>query len=103
MSRYNGQSIWCSPSACVIYSDAGDTGYGGSTVEHGMHAAHGCWKEHEAKQSSTWREFVDVARVMELVATKLVGTRVHWFTDNQSVVSILQGEKSVGRLSKPHY
>ena len=68
-----------------------------------------------------------VARVMELhvVAMKLhvANTRVCWFTDNQNVVHILQverycirivrnasnrvrmytkGEKSVGRLCKPH-
>ena len=55
-----------------------------------MHVAHGCWKEHEVKHSSTWRELVAVARVMESVANKLGGTRVRWFTDNQNVVRILQ-------------
>ena len=40
-------------------------------VMNGMHVANGCWKEHEVKQSSTWRELVAVARVMESVAKKL--------------------------------
>ena len=91
IESYNGQPIWRGPSAVrVAYSDASDTGYGGYTVLHGMHVAHGCWKEHEAKQSSTWRELVAVARVMESVANKLGSTRVRWFTDNQNVVRILQ-------------
>ena len=34
------------------FIEASDTGYGGHTVEHGMHTAHGCCEEHEAKQSS---------------------------------------------------
>ena len=56
IESYNGQPIWRGPSAvCVAYSDASDTGYGGYVLMHGMHVAHGCWKAHEAKQSSTWR------------------------------------------------
>ena len=91
INGFNGQPIWRSPSAIrVAYSDASDTGYGGYTVSHGMHVAHGCWREHEASQSSTWRELVAVARVLEAIASKLVGTRVRWFTDNQNVVRILQ-------------
>eukprot|EP00731_Ephydatia_muelleri_P006579 Em0003g827a len=34
----------------VSFIEASDTGYGGHTVEHGMHTAHGCCEEHEAKQ-----------------------------------------------------
>ena len=38
----NGQGIWHSPSAVwVVYADASSTGYGGFTVEHGCHIAHG--------------------------------------------------------------
>ena len=86
-----GSQFGGGPSAVrVACSDTSDTGYGGYTVLHGMHVAHGCWKEHEAKQSSTWRELVAVARVMESVANKLGSTRVRWFTDNQNVVRILQ-------------
>ena len=32
------------------FIEASDTVYGGHTVEHGMHTAHGCCEEHEAKQ-----------------------------------------------------
>ena len=62
-----------------------------------MHVAQGNWSEHEAKQSSTWRELVAVCRVLHAIANKLVNMRVHWFTDNQNVVRILQ----VGS-AKPH-
>ena len=59
LQDYNAQPIWYSPSALrCVYSDASDTGYGGYTVEHGMHIAQGNWLPEEAKQSSTWRELV---------------------------------------------
>ena len=34
------------------FIEASDTGYGGHTVEHGVHTSHGCCEEHEAKQFS---------------------------------------------------
>ena len=98
LQEYNPQPIWHSPSAVrCVYSDASDTGYGGYTVEHGMHIAQVNWLPDEAKQSSTWRELVAVGRVLMSVAKKLHNMRVHWFTDNQNVVRILQ----VGSC-KPH-
>ena len=89
--QFNSQPIWHSPAAVrCVYSDASDTGYGGYTVEHGMHVAQGNWLPDEAVQSSTWRELVAVGRVLEAVAHKLSNVRVRWFTDNQNVVRILQ-------------
>ena len=64
---------------CVL-RDASDTGYGGYTVEHGMHIAQGNWLPKEAKRS-TWRELVAVGRVLMSVAEKLCSMRVHWFTE----------------------
>ncbi|KAL5463210.1 hypothetical protein EMCRGX_G032089 [Ephydatia muelleri] len=88
---YNSQPIWHSPSAVrVVYSDASDTGYGGYTVEHGMHVAHGNWLPEEAVKSSTWRELVAVSRVLDSIAPKLRNVRVRWFSDNQNVVRIIQ-------------
>ena len=58
---FNAQPIWHNPGVLrVVYSDASSTGYGGYTVEHGMHVANGVWLLEEAKQSSTWRELVVV-------------------------------------------
>ena len=60
---YNTQPIWHSPGAVrVVFSDASDVEYGGYTVEHGMHTAHGNWLPEEAQQSSTWLELVAVHR-----------------------------------------
>ena len=54
LHKYNSQPIWHSPSAVrVVYSDASDTGYGGYTVEHGVHVAQGIRFPEEARQSST--------------------------------------------------
>ena len=44
----------------LVFSDASNTGYGGYTVEDGIHIAQGSWLAEEAKQSSTWRELVAV-------------------------------------------
>ena len=98
LHHYSSQPIWHSPSAVrVVYSDASDTGYGGYTVEHGVHVAQGSWSPEEAIQSSTWRELVAVSRVLISIASKLRNMRVRWFSDNQNVVRILQ----VGSR-KPH-
>ena len=77
-----------------MYSDASSTGYGGYTVEHGMHVANGVWLPEEAKQSSTWQELVAVKRVLQAVVDRLNNSCIHWFTDNQNVVRIL----TAGRL-----
>ena len=99
LQDYNAQPIWHSPSALrCVYSDASDTGYGGYTVEHGMHIAQGNWLPEEAKQSSTWRELVAVGRVLMSVAEKLRSMRVRWFTDNQNVVRILKVGSSKSHL-----
>ena len=88
---YNAQPIWRSPGTVrVVFSDASDVGYGGYTVEHGMHIAHGNWlPEEEAQQSSTWRELVAVHKVLEAIASRLRNCRVRWFTDNQNVARLL--------------
>ena len=53
LQEYNSQPMWHSPSALrCVYSDASHTGYGGYTVEHGMHIAQGNWLPDDVKQSS---------------------------------------------------
>ena len=90
LRNFNGQGIWHSQSAIqVVYTDASSTGYGGYTVEHGCHIAHGLWLPEEAKLSSTWRELRAVRMVLESLAVKLKNERVRWFTDNQNVARIL--------------
>lgn len=80
VQAFNGQPIWHSPAVVrVVYSDASKIDYGGYTVMHGMHTVQGCWSEHEAGQSSTWRELVAVSRVFLQIACKLRGTRM-WCT-----------------------
>ena len=73
----------------VVYSDASDTGYEGYVVEHGPCVAYGQWTMEEVQKSSTWRELSAVYQVLSAVATKLGGSRVRWFTDNQNVARIL--------------
>ena len=91
ISHFNGQNIWPKPSAVrVVYSDASASGYDGYIVEHGNLIANGAWSKDEAALSSTWRELRIVKVVLESFQTKLRNERVHWFTDNQNVVRIVQ-------------
>ena len=91
IAKFNGQNIWVGPSALrVVYTDAGQTGYAGYTVQHGCHIAQGLWLPDEATKSSTWREIRAVRQVLEALESKLSNQRVRWFTDNQNVVRILQ-------------
>ena len=90
LETWNGQGIWHSPAAIrVVYTDASHTGYGGYTVEHGCHIAHGTWLPEEQKESSTWRELQAVRQVLESLVGKLQNQRVRWFTDSQNVARIL--------------
>ena len=101
LQDFNAQPIpiWRSPGALrVVYSDASSTGYGGYTVEHGMHVVSGVWSPEEAKQSSTWRELVAVKRVLLSVVDKLNNSRIRWFTDNQNVARILMVGSGKGQL-----
>lgn len=73
----------------MVYTDASHTGYGGYTVEHGCHIAHGIWLPEERMESSTWRELRAVRQVLESLVDKLRNERVRWFTDSQNVARIL--------------
>ena len=44
VAHYNAQHIWVGPVPVrIVYTYASDTGYGGYTVEHGLHVAQGSW------------------------------------------------------------
>ena len=58
-------------------------------VELGKEVSHGLWSEAEARLSSSWRELKAIHNVLESFAPKLQGHKVKWFTDNQSVRSIV--------------
>ena len=59
-------------------------------VEHGNLVANGQWSPVEVARSSTWRELQAVNTVLQSFQGKLRNERVHWFTDNQNVVRIVQ-------------
>ena len=101
VEHINGKEIWHSPSAVrVVYSDASGTGYGGFTVEHGCHVAHGAWSENQAAKSSTWRELKAVRMVLESLIPKLKNERIRWFSDNQNVVRIMEIGSKIPELQE---
>ena len=102
ISHFNGQKIWptASQSEWCIQMQV-PLVMGGYFVEHGNVVANGQWSPDEATQSSTWRELRAVRMVLESFQTKLKNERVHWFTDNQNVVRIVQcGSKKLALQSE---
>ena len=73
----------------VVYSDASGTGYAGYSVKTPFSVAHGMWNSEERTYSSTWRELTAVNNVLLSLLPLLKGNRIKWFTDNQSVTSIV--------------
>ena len=72
-----------------MYSDASSTGYGGFSVQVMGQISHGMWSQEESLKSSTWRELAAVARVLDSMQKFLSYNSVKWFTDSQSVASVV--------------
>ena len=81
----------------VSHSDASSLACGAimSSCDHVV--AHRMWSQEEREKSSTWRELNAIHFSLEFFLPMLKGRSVHWFTDNQSVVSIVNS----GSM-KPH-
>lgn len=73
----------------IVYSDASSSGYGGYEVNTPNGVAHGLWSAEESLKSSTWRELTAVCRSLKSLGHFLSHHRVKWFSDNQSVTSIV--------------
>ena len=51
--------------------------------------SHQNWSIAETAQSSTWREIKAVCLALEAFASRLSGSKVVWYSDNQNIASIL--------------
>ena len=74
----------------IVYSDASSVGCGGFIVGIDDSKVFRAWDRVEACKSSTWRELYGVLTVVTSVAHLLKGQIIKWYTDNKSVVSIVQ-------------
>ena len=72
-----------------MYSDASSTGYGGFSVQVMGQISHGMWSQEKSLKNSTWRELAAVARVLDSMQKFLSYNSVKWFTNSQSVVSVV--------------
>ena len=77
--------------AKITFSDASDSACGAFVqlqpqVEL---VSHQNWSIAETAQSSTWRELKAVCLALEAFASRLSGSKVVWYSDNQNVASIL--------------
>ena len=90
VSLLNERSIDSSPVfQKLVYSDASSSGGAGFIVNLRGSECFRAWTAQEALMSSTWRELQAVYIVLKSVPHLLRGCNVKWFTDNQSVVSIV--------------
>ncbi len=80
-----GPRVECSR---IVYSDASNTGFGGTIVNMADTVAHGLWDNSESLRSSAWRELKAVELILNSLSHELSNRRVKWFTDNQSVERI---------------
>jgi hypothetical protein len=74
----------------VVFSDASSSGCGGFIVNINDSVCHRSWLKGEEKESSALRELMGVNTVLTSVPHLLSTHVVKWYTDNQSVVSIVQ-------------
>ena len=81
----------------IVYSDASDYACS-SFVENEGKIFQQNWSSDERKKSSTWRELKAVQLAISSFAHDLKGQQVAWLTDNQNVVSIVNGGSRVEQL-----
>lgn len=95
----NFHSPWAplQPPAKFVYSDASDHACS-SFIDNDHKIFHQNWSPAESSKSSTWRELRTVDLALSAFALVLQGKRVAWFTDNNSVVSIVHNGSKVTEL-----
>ena len=89
----NGKVYWGVKSlpAKITFSDASDSACGAFVqLQPGVElVSHQNWSIAETMQSSTWWELKAVCFALEAFASRLSGSKVVWYSDNQNVTSIL--------------
>ena len=88
--EWQRDEVYSAGAVRLVYSDASDSGYGGYTVDVGIHIAQGQWSESESQASSTWRELEAINRILQAYSKLMKGETVKWLTDNQNVVRIIE-------------
>ena len=73
----------------IVYSDASDSGFGGYLVQCGKERVSGSWTVDQMSGSSTLRKILAVIFVLFSLVSKLSGSSIKWFTDNQNALLIL--------------
>lgn len=100
-SHLNCKQLWSEnliPSK-VVYSDASNDACGAVLDVDGVKKISQCnWSEEEKTKSSTWRELKAVRLALEAFRSDLSNRTIAWFTDNQSIVSIVSNGSKVQNL-----
>ena len=74
----------------VVFSDASATGCGSFIVDVEGAVCSRSWRQHEKIKSSTWRELKGVSCALKCFRPMLANNVIKWYSDNQSVISIVQ-------------
>lgn len=101
IGHLNGIPLWpvqTKPSK-VIYSDASSSGCG-SIIDIDGKVSHQNWSDFEKAQSSTYRELLAVFLSLKAFQVVLKSQLVLWYTDNKSIVSIINHGSKVPLLQE---
>ena len=83
-----------------VYSDASSTGCAAYIALDESPIFHKIWTDFEMKQSAAWRELQCINLALPSFKSLLASHTVKWFTDNQSVKSILESGSMKEHLHK---
>ena len=98
VTRLNNKILFSYETPKVLgYSDASSFACGAIMLSCDHVMTHSMWNQEEREKSSTWRELRAIHFSLESFLPMLKCRSVHWFTDNQSAVSIINN----GSM-KPH-
>ena len=100
LRNLNGVSFWSTPfvPSKIVFSDASSTGCA-AYIQGSSLLFHRNWSAAESQKSSTWRELA-VKYSLEAFNDNLASHRVHWNTDNQNVVRIVQFSSIIEELQE---
>ena len=79
-----------SKSSVLVYSDASDFAAGAYVLEFDNKVFHKMWTVEETLESSTWRELKAIELALSAFKNIFAGKVLHWHTDNQNCVKIVQ-------------
>ena len=88
------------PPRLLAYSDASNDACGAFIVSCDNIISHKMWSSEERSMSSTWREMKAIYYSLLSFLPLLKGQNIHWFSDNQGTISVINYDSMKVHLQK---